>query len=390
MFVQLYCKDRNQKEKDEIYEVLAALCHRENIQIEERGDVVEIDVCTQGKIIVQEVENDVILSANTRHAGPGFHAFCVDFFLDLKEELPGDYELQDELEFEKDGDIHRILHHYMDELEYLRGNLIRHDPIFFKNYLYDSTYFLPLEKPNCIATPIGYVDTKELSHLDPVDLVDIFCIWNQWDIDATYFKNAALTLLAKEGYGPYLHMNEQTEKVAEQICDYIELAYERDHSISLPVKEYRMYANLLQREDKLKDAIPMEQEVFQYRLMEVYHLFENCKVVALGACERSYDPVTQSLCLMSPRTSEEQWDYLIQASKQEVICSHLEQLHQKDAISVGDKSLWMDVFEEDGFLIIEAHICQMEENLYFHCILADPKNEAYLKECIRQSEFANL
>ena len=115
MFVQLFCKDRNQKEKDELYQVLGAIAHRENVQIEERGDVVEIDVCPQGKIIVHEEDREVILSANTRHAGAGFHAFCVDIFMDIQQELNGEFELVDDLEFDQDGNFHRLHHLYEDE-----------------------------------------------------------------------------------------------------------------------------------------------------------------------------------------------------------------------------------------------------------------------------------
>ena len=35
MFVRMICKDRNEKEKNELYQVMGALCKRENMQIEE-------------------------------------------------------------------------------------------------------------------------------------------------------------------------------------------------------------------------------------------------------------------------------------------------------------------------------------------------------------------
>lgn len=390
MFVQLFCKDRNQKEKDELYQVLGAIAHRENVQIEERGDVVEIDVCPQGKIIVHEEDREVILSANTRHAGAGFHAFCVDIFMDIQQELNGEFELVDDLEFDQDGNFHRLHHLYEDELDYLRGNLVKREPVFYKNYLYDETYFLPMEKENAIATPIGYIDTKEFLHMNPHDLMDLFYVWNEWDMDASYYKNAALTLLAKEGYGPYALMNDHTHKMANMICDYIELAYKMDSSIPLPVKEYRFYIQLLQREDQLKDPVNMEQEVYQYRLMEVYHLFENVKVVALGSCERSYDPVTQSLCLMSARKEEHEWDYLIQVSKQPLICSQLDQLEKKEPIQYRDKAVWIHEYKEDGIFFLEAKIVSMEEELFFHCTLKEEKQIPYLKQCIKESEFAIL
>lgn len=108
MFVQLICKDRNPDQMDEIYQTLGALSQREGVQIEDRGHAVEILVCPQGKIVAQEDEKDLILAANTRHGGPGFHAFVVDFFEDLQEEVEGEYEFFDDTEYNKDEDLSLI------------------------------------------------------------------------------------------------------------------------------------------------------------------------------------------------------------------------------------------------------------------------------------------
>ncbi len=387
MFVQLLCKDRNQKEKDELYQVLAALAHREQLQIEERGDIVELDVCPQGKIQVSEEGRQVIMSANTRHGGPGFHAFCVDLFLDIQHELPGDYELIDDLELDKDGNFHRIFHLYEDEVEYLRGELVRKRPLYYKNYLYDSTFFLPLEKENAVATPIGYLDTKEFIHMDPEDLMDNFFVWNTWDKTAQYYKNTALLLMAKEGYGPFALMNDHTLKMAHLICDYLEIAFQKDPSLTYPVKEYRNYISLLGRFDRLQNAKSMEQEVFQYRLQEVYHLFDNAKVVAFGACERSFDPVLEAMCLMSPRTEEHAWDYFIQVSKKPMICSSIPELEKQDPIPYQGKSIWILVHEEEGFPMIDAKIRQLDEELYFHIVFKEENQKDYLIRCIKESGF---
>lgn len=45
MYVSMICKDRNEKEKNELYQVLGLLAQREQVQIEDRGDVVEMIVC---------------------------------------------------------------------------------------------------------------------------------------------------------------------------------------------------------------------------------------------------------------------------------------------------------------------------------------------------------
>lgn len=39
MFVQLICKDRSEKEIEELYQIIGAICEREGIQAEERQDM---------------------------------------------------------------------------------------------------------------------------------------------------------------------------------------------------------------------------------------------------------------------------------------------------------------------------------------------------------------
>ena len=61
MFVQMICKDRNEKEMNELYEVLGLIARREEVQIEDRYDHVDILVCPQGKIVVTEEDGDCLL-----------------------------------------------------------------------------------------------------------------------------------------------------------------------------------------------------------------------------------------------------------------------------------------------------------------------------------------
>lgn len=390
MFVQLICKDRNEKEMNELYEVLAALCHREGIQIEDKGSHVEIRACPQGKIVVTEEDGNMILSANTRHAGAGFHAFVVDLFKDIQEEVPlGEYELIDDLEYANDEDFHRLHHVYENELDYVKNLILTDSDFRKKNYLYDETYFLPIEDENKVMTSTGFMDRKEFMNKEIEDLMDDFYVWNDWDRDARFYRNAALTLLAKEGRGIYSKMNEETEKTANEIADYLEIAHEKDPDLKLPVKEYTELVDLLDRENKLKDALPMDREAIQYRTREVYHLFEDARVVAPGTAERSYDPSQQSVNLMAPYTNEGEWSWLIQASKQPAILPDAKDLMVEKPEIFKGKTIWMDTYEEDGIHNINAVIRQDEEYLYIHAITNNSKDVPYLQECIRLSGFAH-
>lgn len=390
MFVQLICKDRNEKEMNELYEVLAALCHREGIQIEDKGSHVEILACPQGKIVVTEEDGNMILSANTRHAGAGFHAFVVDLFKDIQEEVPlGEYELIDDLEYANDEDFHRLHHVYENELDYVKNLILTDSDFRKKNYLYDETYFLPIEDENKVMTSTGFMDRKEFMNKEIEDLMDDFYVWNDWDRDARFYRNAALTLLAKEGRGIYSKMNEETEKTANEIADYLEIAHEKDPDLKLPVKEYTELVDLLDRENKLEDALPMDREAIQYRTREVYHLFEDARVVAPGTAERSYDPSQQSVNLMAPYTNEGEWSWLIQASKQPAILPDAKDLMEEKPEIFKGKTIWMDTYEEDGIHNINAVIRQDEEYLYIHAITNNSKDVPYLQECIRLSGFAH-
>lgn len=62
----------------------------------------------------------------------------------------------------------------------------------------------------------------------------------------------------------------------------------------------------------------MKEPAVQYRQRDVYHLFADCQVVAPGAAERSFDPVTNSVNLMAP-TKRKGMVWLIQASKDDHI-----------------------------------------------------------------------
>ncbi len=382
MFVQLICRNKNEKQRNELYEVLAALCHREQIEIAEKADEVVIYACPQGHIKVTEEDDMVLISANTRHGGAGFHAFVVEFCKDVQEELDGDYELIDDLNYADDQDFKHLQDIYIDEITYMKDLLKKNLQVRQMNYMYQETFFLPLEKQNRILTATGDIDEEEFMKMSEEDLLDAFYIWNNWEKDARYFKNAALMLLAKEGVGQYSTMNDATLKYANEICDYIELANQHDANLTLPMDAYRQICQYLEREIKI-DAPNMDQEVIQYRLKDVYHLFEDAKIVADGACERSFDPVSQSLCLMGPYQDLGQWTWLLQASKQNMIITS--NLTEKEEYK--DKTITWSITEEEGIHYIEANLIQEERSLYFHATIADPKDIPYIKQCIKESGF---
>ncbi len=386
MFVRMICKECNQKRKDELYQVFGALAQREKMQIEEVGDEVQIYACPEGTIHILEKEDQIIIEANTRHAGCGFHAFVVEFCCDVQEEIEGNYDLQDDLEYANNHDFQNLTHIYEDEITYLKDLLIKNPEVRSQNHLYESTYILPLEKDQRIPTAIGDMDLKEFANRSEMDLMDAFYVWNDWEKNDRFYKNAALLLLAKEGVGLYTTMDERTMKYADVICDYIELAYQWNPDIPLPVKAYQDLCSYLGRHNLLKSPIDMEEETIQYRKSEVYHLWEDLKIVAHGASQRSIDPVNEALCLSSPYQQIDQWDWLIVASEKDKIIEKKDELLNAEMKLYKDKKIAMITYK-DNVDTIEAILQKKDRIIYFHCVVFDPKDLSYIQQCIKESGF---
>ncbi|MDO4663668.1 MAG: hypothetical protein Q4A59_02155 [Erysipelotrichaceae bacterium] len=388
MFVQLVCKNCNPDKKDEIYQTLGALSQREGVQIEDRGHAVEIFVCPQGKITVQEDENDVVLAANTRHGGPGFHAFVVDFFEDLQEEVEGEYELFDDTEYNKDEDFDRLIAKYEEELEYVRKLILDRPGFSEKNYMFDETYYLPQVQQGKINTATGTMDLTTFQTTNIKHLMDRFYVWNDWDRDGQFYLNSALTLIAKDYYGQYSMMDEVSEKIAQTIADDIEVAYRLNPLLPMPLQTYGEICDMLHRDRKLKGAIAMEEEIMPYRNENVHHIFEDARIVALGSAQRNYDPITQSLFLSAPYQDEGEWSWLIQASLQPDILSNVDELLEREPYVTQEQNvIWMDEYAEDGIQYIDAIIREDERYLYVHALAQEFDRMDYLRKCILQSGF---
>ena len=388
MFVRMKCKECNQKRKNELYQVMGGLSEREKMQIEEVGEEVLIYACPEGTIHILEDEDQIIVEANTRHAGPGFHAFVVEFCCDIQEEVEGKYDLVDDLEYASDHDFKRLVSIYEDEITYLKDLLIKNPEVREKNYMYEASYILPLEKEQRIPTAMGDMDLKEFANMSESELMDSFYVWNEWDKNARYYKNAALLLLAKEGVGEYTTMNEFNIKIADEICDYIELAYQWNPDLPLPVSVYRETCARLGRPDSLKKPIEMEQEPIQYRIGDVYHVWNDMKVVANGASQRSIDPVNEALCLMSPYKEVDQWDWFIMASEKDAILERKEELLEAEIQSYQGKKIAILTYKDEKDTI-EAIVSKDDRILYFHCLVFDSKDVSYIKQCIKESGFTS-
>lgn len=380
------CKD--EKQKNEFYEVLKLICDQEKLQIEERGERVVIDVCPQGTIECLENGNVIHMEAHTSHGGPGFHAFCVNLMEWVDEECNAQCHVQDDCGYMENPNFEHLKYEvffpWLSDLKrlILEGTMQHH------NYYFDTTHYLPIHREDVIITPCGFLDRKEFEEMDTERLAPYFFLWINEERDALFYKNCALHLLAKEGYGMYACMNEQSEKYASAIVDYIEIAYSKDPAITLPLQAYHELCQLLHREEQIQDGVMMDEEVSQYRLQEVYHLFHEWSIYAPGCCERSYDVIHDELYLMAPyENAESGWEWMWKIS------THLQEpSHWTTVKENGEK--WQNetvngqylVSNKDEYDHLQA-ILYGEHPLYIEIVIRDEKDIPYLKTCIRRCQY---
>ncbi len=388
MQVTLKMTCENEKQKTDVYEVIHLICNQEKLQLEERGDRVVIEICPQGKIECVEQNDQICLEAHTSHGGPGFHAYCVNLLEWIEEESEASGVLKDDCGFVENPDFQHlkydVFYPWLNDLK----RLLLEGALHNRNYYFDSSYYLPIDQEEVIFTPRGALDREEFANMDVEQLALYFFLWNNEKRDALFYKNCALHLLAKEGYGSYARMNEQSEKYASAIIDYIEIAYQQDPLITLPLRAYHELCMVLGREEQIVDGVEMEEEVSQYRQNEVYHLFHEWSIYAPGCCERSYDLIHDELYLMAPYENENcgwEWMWKIAAHTDEPsLWEHVKNSEKQWKNETAKGVYTME--KEDSFYRIKA-IVYGEYPLYIEVILREEKDIPYINACIQQCQY---
>lgn len=59
MKVSLRAKIKDEKQRNDFYEVLKLICDQEKLQLEERGECVVVEICPQGMIECREDEGSI-------------------------------------------------------------------------------------------------------------------------------------------------------------------------------------------------------------------------------------------------------------------------------------------------------------------------------------------
>lgn len=318
MSMEILLEGRLKKESEweEFHTFLKQLCEEKQLYMEDHGSSLLIRVCPLGDILCSYAERYLSLAAQTIPAGPGFHAWTCQLFQEIKARYALDGTLHDPTSYDKNHSFEDLKHHHFYPwLRQLVATLQQHAREADGMYVcWTNTDYEPRLKKGCAATPLGYVPLDALSGKDVEEWAESFFVWNEETRTARYYRSCAMALLWQDCYYAYSGMNEQTEKTALAIIDYLEAAYEADTTLPLPLTAYQTLCVAIHREPLIRQGVAMPQEILGYRQNTVGFRFREWSVNADGCAEVSYDRSTDTLCLMAPYHHEgEPWRWLLQA-----------------------------------------------------------------------------
>lgn len=250
--------------------------------------------------------------------GAGFHAYVCEFMDTLLEKSPQEFEVNDPTGYYHQRNFDHLKYdiYYRWLLDVGRYIMEQKDKVKDLCISWQVNYYLPKEKKGYIITPVGYI-SEEMFEPDRIeDLANTFFIWNNKEKDSMFYRNAAMNLLWKECYFEYSTMNDKTMDITNSILDYLEMAYEKNPTLALPMLEYRELCETMDREPKISNPVSMINiPKIGYRREMIEYQLGNWNIPVDGCAERRVVSDENALIFMAPyHKDDESWRWMYKIS----------------------------------------------------------------------------
>lgn len=289
-------------QKDMILQHIEKICEAKAHPFEMNQHEGQIYICPEG-IVHIELQHDYLkLWTQTSLVGPGYHAYICELFQEIQDN-PVVLILDDECEYLEDHDFQRIKDQYFYPYLYtLLSNMKAADEGCEATYAWDDKHYLPLSRNNCVITPLGAFNLRELTSHSLQQVAQRMFIWNELEKDGRFYLNCALVMLWCECRFEASH-SDQDYRINQLICDCLEQAYALDPTLTFPLVQYMELCHLLKRPMLIQDVKQNEEEI-GYRLESVLYPYGNWMIYEAGSCQQEIDDNTLKLHYYDPKTHE--------------------------------------------------------------------------------------
>lgn len=402
MTIEIVLEGKLTEEKDfEGYlELIQDICKERKLKMEFYDRLSFIDVCPEGYIQVSYENQYLSISSQTNVVGAGFHAYVCEFLDVLIEKSPLELQVSDPTDYFAHRDFERLKYKiYYQWLSDLSAYILdQKDQVKDLCISWQVDYYLPKEKKGYVITPMGYIPVTlfEPQHLE--ELAQTFFIWNNKEKNALFYKNCALNLLWKECYFEYSNMDEKTVDTTHMILDYLEMAFEKDASIPLPILEYYELCETMNREIKITNPISMisipqigyRRDIIQYQLGA-------WSIPVDGCAEKRVTSDKTALVFMAPFCQNDQtwhWMYKISTMTFEESIDHFLPLitndEQHEIFECEGIKGAISITKEDEYQLIHAQYICKNETLFLHLYVRLNETIDPLMDLIKHVRYRSL
>lgn len=386
--VRLEGQLETEKDFEAVLGLFKELCEKMHLKMEAFEHFALIDVCPEGFVECSYKDSYITVSAQTNVAGPGFHAYVCTLFDEIIKISPMELATYDPTGYFETRDFDKLKHDVFFRWLQDIGNYVLEaqeegEDLFIS---WPLDYYRPKAKKGFVVTPMGYIAVNDFQSDDMDAIANRFFVWNQIGRDALYYRSAAINLLWKECYYTFSNMNEYTEKMADTILDYLEIAHKLDASLPLPMEEYYTLCEILNREKVIQEATSMYIQDLGYRKQSVHFYFGNWSIPAHGCSEKSVDESNGTLYLMAPYASEHEpwrWMYKVNVfSFQQPITNFLKEIEAKanteDFFAFEDAQLSAKGYVEkrDDHIVLHAQLLAQNEMMMIEIIICHEEDIA--------------
>ncbi|MCL2624883.1 MAG: hypothetical protein FWD31_14570 [Planctomycetaceae bacterium] len=210
--------------------------------------VYHFQFCTAGDIYLHFKDGTITVECQTNVAGPGFHAYAVEFLEKFANQCQLDFEIDDDAEYfdNRDFDLLKTDHFHKwlaKIISVVLEEIVKKDDATDWKISWPVDAYSPESISRTVITSMGRFHFDQLQKVGTSELpIEVFAkeffIWNERDRDARFYRNEALTKLWTDCYFMLSDRTQTDADINGQIIELLEKSAAYDPALPFPKREY--------------------------------------------------------------------------------------------------------------------------------------------------------
>lgn len=207
------------------------------------------EFCEEGFCWLEVSEKEIKGDCQTNIAGPGFHAYVIDFIENLAEKMGLNLVIEDETKYYKTKDFETMRKEYFYSwLNTLTHAIYEEQQKKLTNICmcWPLDFYLPKDMEGTVVCPSRRFDIKEIERVvqgeAPYTSIEEFAkdffLWNQKEKDAYFYRNSAVVNLNKNCYFMPSSRSDEDQIINARIIMLLEKSLDLDTHIPFPKSCY--------------------------------------------------------------------------------------------------------------------------------------------------------